>query len=141
MNSFGISQNTTLGITNLFLDNRSGQEWDIVIEDGQLLTVTGIEYIVQKVTQFLRFVKNEVITGGEYGIPYFEDILGVKNPNLSSIQQTLIESILDNETLSNLGVTDVSIDSVELVNRRLIVSGLKITANNETLQVAEGISL
>jgi hypothetical protein len=135
------SQDTTRGISNLFLNPNKGEEWDIVLDDGQIITVTGTEYIIQKVTQFLRFVKNETIPSGDYGIPYFEDILGQKNPDLSAIGQIFIDQISENETLVALGVTDVSIGDITLKNRGLVISKLKITVNNDTVEVSESIQL
>lgn len=123
-------QNTTFGMTNLYLNPTTAEEWDIVIdESGQLVTITDVDYISQKLQQFLQTVKGEVYTDVDYGIPYFENILGIKNPNLSNIKQLFISEILENQTLLDLGVTNCEINSIELdtESRILSIVGLEVT--------------
>lgn len=131
------NQDTSVGISNLFLNPKSGEEWDIVIESGQILTITGIEYLTQKITQLLRTAQGEIIEDDSYGIPYFQSILGVKNPDLSAIQQIFIDTILSNQTLIDLGVTDCTIEDISLDNRKLSILGMKIKADGAEVELEE----
>lgn len=133
------NQDTTLGITNLYLNPKANEEWDIVFngEPKQLVTISGVEYITQKITQLLRMNKGEAIEFDEYGIPYFDEILGVKNPDLTAITQIFIDTIMDNETLQELGITDCEINDVTLIDRKLSILGLKMKFNNNSVEIEE----
>ena len=122
------NQDTSIGISNLFLNPYIDEEWDIVIQDGQLVTISGDEYVAQKVQQFLNTDKGEVVTNMEYGIPYLTEILGIKNPDLNIISSLITESILENTTLNNLGVSECTIESITLSpERELMITGLTVT--------------
>lgn len=135
------NQDVTKGITNLFLNPTTGEEWDIVIDPDtkQLVTVSGIEYITQKVTQLLRMSQGEADTNMGYGIPYMTEIIGVKNPDLVAIKQIFIDTILDNETLNTLGVTDCEIESIELnkETRQLSIIDLRVTTSIGDVTIEE----
>ena len=135
------NQDVTKGITNLFLNPTTGEEWDIVIDPDtkQLVTVSGVEYITQKVTQLLRMSQGEADTNMGYGIPYMTEIIGVKNPDLVAIKQIFIDTILDNETLNTLGVTDCEIESIELnkETRQLSIIDLRVTTSIGDVTIEE----
>jgi len=134
------NQDVRLGITNLYLNQEIDEEWDIVIdENGQLVTVTGQEYIIQKLLQLFRTNSGEVITNTEYGIPYMTEILGVKNPDLAIIRNLFVDAVMSNKTLIDLGVTKCDISDVFLDSstRNLTVSGMTILTKYSTINIED----
>ena len=127
------NQDTSYGITNLYLNPTQGEEWDIVFDgSGRLLTITDKEYVTQKVTQILRTSKGEVTTDLEYGIPYMEEIIGIKNPNLSVISQIFIDALMEDQVLQSLGISDVEIGFIEVtVDRILVVRDMVVRFESE----------
>lgn len=123
-----------IGITNLFLNPESGQEWDIIVDNGQIITISDTEYISQKLKQLLLTGFGEVKTNTEYGIPWLTEILGVKNPDLESIATIILDIIEQDDILKQLGVVSSDIPNIELdeKTRTLIISVvLKLTNGSE----------
>lgn len=131
-------QNTKRGITNLYLNPNAGEEWDIVIRNGQLVTISDKEYIAQKVTQLLRTCKGECVTSINHGVPYFDDIIGVKNPNLTMIGHLFTDVIMENQVLIDLGVTSCTIQNIELTkDRELLIKNLLVSVGDESVTINE----
>lgn len=81
---------------------------DLARSAGSFALVADGAYLVQKVRSVLLFFRGEWfldLTG--VGLPYYEQILGVKNPNLDAIRSTFQQAILGVQ-----GV--VAVDSLDL---------------------------
>lgn len=74
---------------------------DLVIEDGDLVLISGADAIRQELSIRLKTFKGEWFRNPEVGMPYFQRILG-KNPRASSINGIFREAIL-----STPGVTGI----------------------------------
>lgn len=116
---------------NILLNNTSGEEWDIVYSEApfQLQIIRNEDYIAQKAKQILLTSRDEVFTDKDYGIPWIDEILGQKNPDLGNIRRILLSTLEVNQTLLDLGVTNVSIGniSVDPLTRNMSISNLSIT--------------
>jgi hypothetical protein len=84
------------------LSNGSTDFGDILIENNDLVMVTGKEAIKQDIVQRLRTFLGEWFLDNTIGVPYYQQIL-VKNPNQSNI-----DAIFINVILSTPGVTQLS---------------------------------
>lgn len=67
---------------------------DILISDGDLTLVSGIESIALNLRQNLRFFAAEWFLDERKGIPIITEI-GVKNPNLVIVQGVLVKAIIN----------------------------------------------
>ena len=130
---------TRNGITNIKLNEIKGEIWDIIIADGQLMLTTGDEYITQKVKSLLQVAVGEVTENIEFGVPYFEQILGIKNPDLALIKSIFENVILESDVLKKLGVTSANIGSINLdkVNRDLIIDEFVIATKSGEVTIKE----
>jgi len=119
----------------LALNTTKNEEWDLILENGQLLTVSDSEYIPQKAKQILLTFKNEWYQNTTIGIPYFEAIF-IKNPQIPNIQAIFRDALKNDTIMKSLGVTNVTIDSISLfpITRSLSVA-LTIFTGNETIQM------
>lgn len=127
-----------VGITQLWLNPTANEEWDLVICGGQLMTISAEEYRAQKVKQLLLTGFGEVQTDVEYGVPWLDEILGVKNPDLGVISSILIDVLEDDETLQNMGLTSVTISDINLSSsRQLSIDNLVVTfTDNENVNLS-----
>ena len=91
--------------------------WDLGLIDRDLVLMDGAERVAQQILITLRFWYGEWFLDTEDGTPYLEYIL-VKNPNLSHIEQILIERITSVEGVVSLDSLDLDYDPQE---RSLIV--------------------
>jgi hypothetical protein len=131
-----------VGITQLFLNPNSGEEWDMVIVDGQIITISNTEYITQKLKQLLLTGFGEVKTNTEYGVPWLTDILGIKNPNLDSITTIILDVIEEDEILKELGVASAEIPVMELNKEtRNLTMNIVLKLDNDTEVLIDGIVL
>jgi hypothetical protein len=130
---------TRKGITNLKLNETKGEIWDIIITDGQLELTTGDDYLTQKVKSLLQTAVGEVTENMEFGVPYFEQILGIKNPDLALIKSIFENVIVESEVLKKLGVTSANIASISLdkVNRDLKINDLIVTTKSDEVVIKE----
>ena len=117
---------------SLKLNSTKNEAWDLVVVDGDLLTISGEEYIAQKVKQILLLAQGDYFRNTTIGIPWFTDILGVKNPDLASIKTILIDAVAKNKILIELGVTKVEIPdlSFDKTARTMSLTMDIITDNN-----------
>jgi len=131
-----------VGLTNLFLNPEQGEEWDIVIVNGQILTISGTEYISQKLKQLLLTGYGEVKTDLDYGVKWLDEIIGQKNPNLDAIATTILEFIDNDEVLESLGVVSVKISNMELnkTTRNLTMTLIAKLSDDTTVEI-DGVSL
>lgn len=100
---------------------------DLLIENGNLVLVKNeIEGIDQHLRARLKTFLGEWFLDSRIGVPYFQQILGNKNPSTN-----LISAIFRREILKSSGVTSVKNLSVGLDAklRELVVSFEATTAN------------
>ena len=127
---------------NAYLNPNSGEQWDIVIEDGQIKTISDQDYIPQKLKQLLLTGFGEVKTNTNYGIPWVQEILGLKNPDLTAVATTILDVIDSNETLSALGVVSSEIRDMDLnKTTRNLTMTVVLKLSDETEVSVEGITI
>lgn len=79
------------GARDLKLDPITG---DLVVTDGDLVFVSGVDSILQDIRLALGFFLGEWFLDETEGIPYFQKILGVKNPDLLAIREIYRQRLL-----------------------------------------------
>ena len=123
----------------LALDKTAGSTWDLITVEGQLVTVSGSDYIAQKTKQILLLVKGEWFLDTTIGIPYFQSIL-IKNPDIPLIESILVNAIRNDAVLISLGVTNAEIVSTtfDKLNRQISFD-IDIITETETISL-EGIT-
>ncbi len=99
-------------MVSLTLNTNKGSNWDLVIENGDVLMVADNDYIAQKVKQILLFNRGEFFRNTDAGIPWFQEFLGVKNPDFAAMKSVIKDSLKKNDVLIGLGVTSVSVDNI-----------------------------
>lgn len=67
---------------------------DLVIEDNDLVLVDGLDAIRQEVDISLQFFQGEWFLDTRWGIPYYEELLGKKNPKLGVVKDLFRDAIL-----------------------------------------------
>jgi hypothetical protein len=75
--------------TDLLLDD---DDWDLVLEDGDLVVNSGHDAVRQALYKRLRFFAGEWFADENIGIPYWDDVL-VKKPNLPAIREIFRQQI------------------------------------------------
>jgi hypothetical protein len=93
---------------------------DLVIADGDLVLVSGIDAVAQLIRGYLLLFRGEWFLDESAGILYFEDIL-VKNPNLSAIREIFRQTLLEVP-----GVLSVESLSLELSAERTLSVDWKV---------------
>ena len=76
---------------NLLLDDDT---WDLVLENGNLVVSSGYDACRQAVHQRLRFFAGDWFADESVGIPYWQRILGKKNPDVAAIREVFRSAIL-----------------------------------------------
>ncbi|MFX1587236.1 MAG: hypothetical protein ACFFC1_03690 [Promethearchaeota archaeon] len=94
-------------------------------------TSSNSQYIAQKLKIRLGFFLGEWYLNINEGIPYFEKIL-VKNPNLSEIEDLMIEKILTVSGVESLESFNLEFDKS---TRELTVSFTVKTSEGETVSI------
>lgn len=93
---------------------------DLVVDNGDLVLVDGVESISQHLRIRLRFFKGEWFLDERIGLPFYDSIL-VKRPNLDVVRSILREAIVTCPGVEALETLDLDFDattrqlSVELV--------------------------
>lgn len=112
-------------MTSLELNATKNQAWDIIVENGDIKLIQDENYITQKVKQILLTSKGEFFRDTTIGVPWFDDYLGVKNPDIASLKSVIRDSIKKNKILISLGVNSVDVYDVVVDNQTRSMS-LKI---------------
>src|SRR5687767_14640953 len=92
------------------MDIKIDSAGDLVIEDGDLVLVDGIEAIAQHIRIRLRFFRGEWFIDQRLGIPFYQSIL-VKNPNLDIVRAILREAIIETPGVVSVPRLDVELDA------------------------------
>ncbi len=82
---------------------------DIMIVNGDLVLVSGIEELQQRLLTRLRWFYGEYPFNTSLGVRYFEDIL-VKNPNLPNVETLLKNVIAETEGVNKITSFQISYD-------------------------------
>lgn len=96
-----------------------GPDGDLDRSRGGFRVATGVEYLLQKVRQRLQFFRGEWhldVTG--VGFPYYQEILGKKQSDLSTVRSFFLKEILNTQGIATVDELTVSLNSA----RRLLVS-------------------
>ncbi len=91
-----------------FLLTSSG---DLDISKGRLQIVSNGTEIAQKIAIRLQFFRGEWSLDTSVGIPYFQNLLGVKNPNLSTVRSLLLEAITSCPGVASVTNFTLSLDN------------------------------
>jgi len=78
----------------LDLNPASPNYFDLLVEDGDLVLVDGPNAIKQHILQRLRTFYGEWFLDNTIGVPWFQQILGIKNPDQARINALLLNTIL-----------------------------------------------
>lgn len=82
----------------------------LVIENGDLVLVDGIEAIAQHLRIRLRFFRGEWFADQRIGLPFYESIF-VKRPNLNIIRSILREAILETPGIVGIQALDTQLNA------------------------------
>ena len=119
-----------------------GNAWVIYEGVGQIKTISDKDYIPQKLKQLLLTGFGEVKTNTQYGVPWVQEILGLKNPDLNSVATTILDVIDEDEVLKELGVSSTEITNMELdKTTRNLSMNIVCKLSDETSVTVEGISI
>ncbi len=122
---------------SLKLNATKNQAWDVIIEDGDIVLSRDADYIAQKIKQLLLFNRGEFFRNTTLGMPWFDTILGQKNPDISTITTIITDTIIKNKILIGLGVTSATVTDVVIDSRarsmsmKLEVTALDVTTSTE----------
>lgn len=106
---------------NIFVDNNN----DIVMVDGGLLLVTGLEEMRQSVGQALRSFEGDWFLNLELGLPYFQSILQ-KATSVSEVENIFLDTISNIPGVLDLETFQLSFDKT---TRRADISFRALTSN------------
>ncbi len=106
---------------------------DLDITGGRFTLISGAEEKAQKITNALELARGEWFLDIREGVPYFEAILGARNPDLEIVKRIFRRTILSVE-----GIVDV-LDLVLTLgaDRELAYSWIAI--DDEGTQISGGI--
>ncbi len=93
-------------LRNIAIDANTG---DFTVAAGQLVMVSDGESIAQAIGSALQVFKGEYYLDEEEGMPYFQDILGVKNPD-----PNVLESIFRGAIAAVPGVLQITALDLEM---------------------------
>jgi len=127
-------------VVSLELNATKNQAWDIIVENGDIKLIQGDNYITQKVKQILLTSQGEFFRDTSVGIPWFDDFLGVKNPDIASLKSVIRDSLKKNKILISMGVTAVDITDVVVDNKTRSMS-LKIDITTGDAQTTTEFTL
>jgi hypothetical protein len=99
---------------------------ELVFEAGSLAMVTGRDAIAQGIGARLKTFRGEWFLDGSIGVPYLEQVLGRKRPNLAAVEQ-----LLRAEILAVAGVTSVLALTLSLGSTTRTLSGTFSAATSE----------
>lgn len=118
-------------------DFKIGGDGDLVIENGDVVIVDGLEAIGQHVSIRLRSFKGEWFLDQSFGVPYLQEVLGKGTP------VTRLRAIFQGIILGTDGIA--SVDSMDLdyagEARTLTVTFQATTDSGETLTGVEEITV
>ncbi len=114
---------------------QQASDGDLALTLGRFPLVSGAVQKAQKIANTLGLVAGEWFLDTRVGIPYFENILGIKNPPLSLIRQIFTRGILTVEGIESVQV-EVDFDAS---TRELDWSFVAIT--DEGVEITGGLGV
>lgn len=87
-----------------------GDDGDLVIENGEVIMITGVDEIAQFVGQKLKTILGEWFLDVRLGLPYFDKIL-TKRVKPAIIEQIFIAEIVSTPGILNLLEFDLNLDT------------------------------
>jgi hypothetical protein len=118
---------------NILIDEDTGL---FVLDGGNLVISSGHDAARQAVYSRLRFFKAEWFMDEDLGIPYWTEILGVKNPNIPAIRELFRQVIAGTPGIDSV----ISIDLSWTDTRKMTLS-FKAKLYDETLLVTDGFAV
>lgn len=116
------------------MDLRLDEAGDLALESGDLVTVSGVEEIAQRLRIRLRLFRGEWLLDEAAGVPYWEQILGHK------LSRAALLTIIRDQILACPGVLDVlSLDASQGAGSRDV--RLAFTASTEAGEVSESFEV
>jgi hypothetical protein len=89
------------------MDLKLNANHDLLIEDGDLVLVDGVDAVAQDVDIRLQFFLGEWFLDTRLGVPYYQQILGAK-PRLGAVASIIRKAIFT--TPGVVSISDFSID-------------------------------
>lgn len=90
---------------NLLLDDDT---WDLVLVNGNLVVSSGYDATRQACYQRLRFFAKEWFADENVGLPYWERILGKKQPDVPAIREVFRQAILGSPGIASVTSIDIA---------------------------------
>ena len=110
---------------------------DLVIENGDVVLVSGLAAIGQHVAMRLRSFKGEWFLDQGAGVPYFQEVLQKGTPP-SRIRALIRQTILETEGIASVDELELDYDGA---TRSLTVAFKATAVDGETLTSVEEISI
>lgn len=123
------SQNI-FGLRNMYLNSMPSEQWDIVLCEGVMVMIGDSDYIGQKAKQILQTIRGELEEDSEFGVAWYDDILGHKNPDIEAITNYLCSILSENPILVSLGVESVTTKDVVFSDRTLTIGEMLLSTSD-----------
>jgi hypothetical protein len=107
---------------------------DLYLDGVDIPLVTGKAAVAQHVMVRLKSVKGEWFRNTDAGVPYFEEILGQRNPDIARIQRIFERTITSTPGVASLDQIKLSFDNT---TRSLRVHDVEITTTDDEVLTAE----
>lgn len=93
------------------MDLKIDNTGDLVVENGDLVIVDGVDAIAQHITIRLKFFLGEYFLDVRIGLPYYQQIF-VKNPDLDVVKSIFREVILTTQGVQTINELSLEFDAV-----------------------------
>lgn len=105
---------------------------DFELENGDLALVSDVAAIGQAVRIRLQFFKGEWFLDEDAGVPYYQDVLGKKNPSPNVLAAIFQDAVLETPGVASISDLRVTIDAQ---TRRLSVTVSALSDTGELVAV------
>jgi hypothetical protein len=118
---------------NLLLDDTT---WDLVLERGNLVISSGYDATRQACYQRLRFFAGEWWADENVGLPYWQRILGKKQPDTAAIREVFRAAIL-----ASPGIASVTSINLRWTDTREMTLDFVAVMDSGALLVTDGFAI
>ena len=115
-------------------DDSNPDVGDLYLDGIDIPLVDGKDAVAQHVKIRLRAVKGEWFRNANDGVPYFDEILGQRTPDLGRIRRIFSRVITTTPGVASLDRLEVDFDRA---SRRLTVSNVEISTTDDEVLTAE----